>query len=640
MPTLPEWSWILLRLRLFLILILFPVASPVVAEMVRYDLQIPVPEDTWLAADLYTPDIDQPLPVIFIQTPYGKFVYRLQGLPLDTEDYAIVIMDWRGFFASSHAAQPFTDHGEDGATAIDWIADQEWCNGDVGTWGGSALGMVQFMTAREQPEDLLCAVPMIRSLHQHYEMYYPGGVLRREYVDRLTQIWPEFGAIVQQHPTRDTYWQLYEASNDFADEIQVPMLLISGWWDLNPDGVIASFNDLATNSHPDVRDQHRLMMGPWSHTTVDEAEQGEWVFEETVNAAHDEALAFFDYHLRGIDNGYEDQPRVSFFQGGVDQFVQGQSFPPEDTTTSIWYVNEDALAGYRPPGGLDRADTLAVDPRNPLPTLGGRTFHPELTHGPADMSPWLGRGDALFYLSPGAFDEPMQVVGDVRAKMYVSTDAPDGDLALLLVDVAPDGTQRLVTDGIRRFRHRVSFEEEELLPPGEIAELQIHMQTLAHTFQAGHHIGLYVTGSNAPRFAINPNDGTDPYSPEDTLSATHTIYRSSEYPSALYLTVRSLDSEIPASQPAAIPSQFSIQTYPNPFNGVTNVRFSGVRGQRVEMTLFNITGRSIWSRTLLAGPTGEGSVPLLLEGMSSGTYLLEVRDGSGASATRRITLLR
>ena len=86
----------------------------------------------------------------------------------DREHYAYLVMDWRGFYASKKAAKGVARvgslRGRDGYDIVEWIAAQSWSNGRVGTWGGSALGKIQFQTASQKPPHLVCAVPLIAAI--------------------------------------------------------------------------------------------------------------------------------------------------------------------------------------------------------------------------------------------------------------------------------------------------------------------------------------------------------------------------------------------------------------------------------------------------------------------------------------------
>ena len=83
-----------------------------------------------------------------------------------------------------------------------------WCDGKIGTWGGSALGRVQYQTARLHPPNLVCSVPMIMPLNNDYDVYYPGGAMREEFVMRLMGL--GFGdnlySMMSSHPSKDDFW--------------------------------------------------------------------------------------------------------------------------------------------------------------------------------------------------------------------------------------------------------------------------------------------------------------------------------------------------------------------------------------------------------------------------------------------------
>ncbi len=105
-------------------------------------------DDSTLEANIYLPDSWTSGLVILIQTPYNINLYHF-GLPINIGlnqadmEYALVIVDWRGFWGSSDAAYSGSPRGrQDGYSCVQWIASQTWCDGNVGTWGPSALGNI------------------------------------------------------------------------------------------------------------------------------------------------------------------------------------------------------------------------------------------------------------------------------------------------------------------------------------------------------------------------------------------------------------------------------------------------------------------------------------------------------------------
>jgi putative CocE/NonD family hydrolase len=133
--------------------------------------------------------------------------------------------------------------------------------------------------------------------------------------------------------------------------------------------------------------------------------------------------------------------------------------------------------------------------------------------------------------------EPLEVTGAIKAKLYVSSDCPDTDFAVRLCDVYPDGRTMLVTDGILRTRFRKSFEQEEMMTPGEVYEIEVDLWSTSLVFNKGHRIRVLVSSSNSPRFEPNPNTGHPFRADDETRVATNTLHLSAKHPSAIVLPI-------------------------------------------------------------------------------------------------------
>ena len=111
-----------------------------------------------LATDVYLPrEGEGKFPVILIRTPYNKAGNAGTAANVAKLGYALVVQDIRGRFASEgDDAIIFGNDGigggpADGHTTIDWVAKQAWCDGNIVTYGGSALGITQNMAAPARP---------------------------------------------------------------------------------------------------------------------------------------------------------------------------------------------------------------------------------------------------------------------------------------------------------------------------------------------------------------------------------------------------------------------------------------------------------------------------------------------------------
>ena len=361
-------------------------------------IEIPMRDGKSLAADVFVPKNAGKYPVILIQTPYnknslrvaftGKGRYGPDVLFTDT-NYAFVVTDWRGKFASKDAKGTGTpDLGKDGFDTCAWIAKQEWCNGKIGTWGPSALGKAQYETARANPPNLVCCVPMVMHLGLSYETVYPGGVLWEEFVRTLGKI--GFGPTLYDqftaHPTKDTLWNMAARTFVKGEDIRVPMLLIGGWYDIYPDGVPDAFDAIRSRGGDKARAHSKLIMGPWVHAT-DSKKVGALEFAKAENYGIKHAQAFFDYWMRDIANEFDTkQPTITYFQMGADEWRSTDVWPPKGSAERLYYLQPDRSLAPTPPTGEAKPATFAFDPAKPAPTVGGHLLSPDLhvrTAGPA-----------------------------------------------------------------------------------------------------------------------------------------------------------------------------------------------------------------------------------------------------------------
>jgi predicted acyl esterase len=502
------------------------------------EVLIPLPDEVALAGDLYVPEGGGSWPTLLIMTPYGKQLFRpdQRGLPFGTDDYAWLVVDWRGYGASG--GEPLGSNGEDGSAVVEWIAAQSWSDGHVGMWGSSALGVIQSHTAVEQAKladpHLDACVPQFADFRRDYEQYFPGGVLKWEY-----SLFHAFMGYIDwdlwlDHSSHDPFWTLIEAAGDLAGDIETPMLLVAGWYDLDTREVLWGWDQLTNHSDASHRNDHRFLIGPWTHADENDLTQGELEYPRAVGTAHDAALAFFDHWVRGIEPA-EPTPRVRWYEMGAERWHDAESWPPELPTLRTWFLHPDRSLSTEASG--IGSLTYGVDPDDPSPTVGGpRTSILEVLEGPADLRFEVeNRSDALV-LTSEPLERSLTIAGAPEVRLWLSTDGLDTDVMVRLTDVHPDGRSMFVVDGARRARFRDGFDTEVLMNPGVPAEIPVVLQPTAITVQAGHRLRLVITSTNHPRFHINPNDGGDPYDPDAVPRvATNTVFTGPDHPSRLIL---------------------------------------------------------------------------------------------------------
>ena len=154
--------------------------GPYTALRSEFGVPVKMRDGVTLYADVYRPDVADPLPVLLQRTPYDKFQGVGGGLDVlraASHGYAVVIQDTRGRYASEGEFYPFLDEPNDGYDTVAWCADQPWSTGKVGMFGRSYVGATQWLCAITNPPALTCISPGITASDYYEGWTYQGGAL-------------------------------------------------------------------------------------------------------------------------------------------------------------------------------------------------------------------------------------------------------------------------------------------------------------------------------------------------------------------------------------------------------------------------------------------------------------------------------
>jgi putative CocE/NonD family hydrolase len=147
----------------------------------------------------------------------------------------------------------------------------------------------------------------------------------------------------------------------------------------------------------------------------------------------------------------------------------------------------------------------------------------------------IDRPDVVSFRSE-PLPERLDVTGRISASLWVSSDRPDTDFVVKMVDVFPTGYAMNVAEGQLRLRYRDGFTSSAPIEPGKVYSISIDLGWTSHLFGASHRIRLDVTSSNFPKLEPNPNTGQFQDSVSAPLKARNSIYHSRRYPSRLLLS--------------------------------------------------------------------------------------------------------
>jgi putative CocE/NonD family hydrolase len=385
----------------------------------------------------------------------------------------------------------------------------------VGTFGASALGMAQYALVPGSPRVLKCMVPIVGTADFYHDAVYQGGALRYA----LTRGWLEgHDALdvfeqLKTHRLWDAWWEAF-AVLPRVDEVNIPALHVGGWFDIFLQGTLDAFTSFQHRGGPGALGQQKVIIGPWTHYGTFQGTAGQITFPANaiyVTEIYSSVRDWFDFWLKGGSPGVARWPNVRVYLMGAagepgapgNAWLELSDWPPPASTLPLYLdVGRSLSSALSSEGELE----LVADPNQPVPTMGGQELSSEA--GPYDQRPIEGRSDVSSFTT-APLTSPMTVVGRVRCRLWIRPDTPDLDLAVRLTDVYPDGRSMLVSDGIQRARMRCGDDRECFLTPGVPTELVVDLWSTALVFAAGHRVRIDVSGSNAPRFEVNPNDGGD-----------------------------------------------------------------------------------------------------------------------------------
>jgi predicted acyl esterase len=562
-----------------------------------FDTYVEMRDGVSLYTRIYLPDPDiwgpGPYPVILQRTPYGIGTPGSNPRwPFDILlGYVRVDQDTRGRYSSEGVDRLFYDDISDAYDTLDWIADQEWCDGNIGAAGYSAPGITAFLAAGEPHPNLKAIAPLSSSGNLQNDLTFEGGAFRGDaliwglgqtvgglsashlqtvvppaqwpqipmhlgavygvLVDLMTNLawhnptlpgWPDFypkatdsdwwmhlpsynlhpsyallqpyGNEILNHPDQDEWRDHYKV----YDTVEVPTLLATGWYDFFQRCQIDAFVALQERGIP-----VKLIVGPGTHGTPPPLPLYEW----------------FDYWLKGIDNGIMDEPSVQYYCLEADEWRWANQWPPEEVEYVNYYLHEGGVLSTDSYTGWEEADSYTYDPMDPVLTMGG-TNEPgggAIKAGSFDQTlVVLGRDDILSYTGP-PLTEDVEIAGPLTVVLSVSSDCLDTDFTAKLIDVHPGGELMLVDDGIIRARYRDSMATPELMDPGEVYTITFDIGNIGQVFKAGHSIRVDISSSNFPKYDRNLNTGGELYKETELVVAENTIYHDVDNPSYIMLPV-------------------------------------------------------------------------------------------------------
>lgn len=496
---------------------------------------IPMPDGARLAARLWIPEGAEqaPVPAILEYIPYRKRDNKrsrdeLIHPYLAGHGYVCARVDLRG---SGDSDGVLTDEYleqelADGEAVLAWLAEQPFCDGNVGMMGISWGGFNGLQLAARRPPELK-AIVTVCSTDDRYadDVHYMGGCLLGDNLswasvmfalnslppdpevvgERWREMWEQrldgSGLWLDtwlRHPHRDDYWKHGSICEDFSD-VQVPVMAVSGWADGYSNAV---FRMLANLDVP-----RQGLVGPWSHKYPHLGVPGPAI------GFLQETLRWWDRWLKDVDNGITDEPMLrAYLQDTVEPDTSYEERPGRWVGEPVWPSPEIEPRRYLLGGrwwlAEEAEENLILDRdmtvQSPL-TVGlfagkwcSYSATPDLPYDQREED-----GGALVFESM-PLEQDLEILGAPEVELEVASDQPVAMVAVRLSDTAPDDKATRVTYGLLNLTHRDGHEHPRPLEPGEFVRVRVSLNDIAHRFPAGHRLRLAISTSYWPLAWLPP----------------------------------------------------------------------------------------------------------------------------------------
>ena len=498
-------------------------------DIVIKESQIVVSDDVILNGDCYRPVCDKKVPVIVMCTPYGKRNINAVYDPLSIvrKGFALLVQNVRGRFESSGKFMPFENEKEDVNRIMEWLCNQEWCNGNIYATGVSYEGFTAILAGMN--EHTKGIAPIMASLNIHRDWFYEnhcikqgflqswshsfaftdnGELLCNHEIDRIQRLasnlkslyqkpmsqfpvssyLPYYKSWINEHDAE--YWKMIKEKT--SGKVIAQGYFVSGWYDIFCEGTLKEyFTIVETSNKP-----QKLVVGPWSHIdifggVVGDIDFGYYSFEKY---SVDDILEWFQM----IEQNEPMESEILLYMMGKNKWFRLKKFPEVEYVSYYLQIKKNEHNEMQRTLTVDKygdvaEDTFWFDSSNLVPTCGGRCIDaiPEAFGGPRYQELIEQREDVLVYSSEMLLEE-ISVLGNVEVQIGCMSTLERMDFTVKICDVNEMGKSVNILDSCLRIENEADV----------IKGYKLNLGTVAHTFMAGHKIRCQIASSNFPRLNV------------------------------------------------------------------------------------------------------------------------------------------
>jgi uncharacterized protein len=558
----------------------------------RQSFYVPVADSTNLAVDVYLPEgyVEGELPVLIQFERYWRSsisnkekgrTSTLKGRDkyFSNNGYVIVIVDTRGSGASfgTRLSEYSPVQVMDAKDILDWVVDQPWSNGRVGSYGTSYTGTTAELLCATKHPSIKAVIPGWSDFDLYRSPARPYGLLASTFIKKWSQankfldlnkslflgssinpvVEDSLKPAIKEHKNNPDIYRLTKdgeyrnsGNGDFTyeecsvvhwkkeiEESKIPMFVIASWMDAGTaEGTIQRLEHF---SNP----QKVLLMasahGGWCNASPFVVGDSLFYPNPLRKEQNKLQLDFFDHYVKGIDKGVEDWPLIKYFNMGEEEFKQSDVWPIPRTQETNYYFQEDGGLSTSKASKEIGADSYKVD--FDVFTSKQNRWTTQMEGPVISLNHRNEMDNRMLVYTSSPMEEDVQITGTPVVQISMSSTHTDGAILVYLEDVDENGNSVYITEGGLRLIHRKealqdgehfnlhSFNEEDalLMKPDEVEQVSFKLWPTSVLIKKGHSIRIAIAGADKSTFDRIPKKGTP----------TYTIQRNSTHFSFITLPV-------------------------------------------------------------------------------------------------------